>query len=84
MRRIVLQIDRLVLRGFRAEERAGVGEGLQAEFARLFGDVSGFATVSTLRNVSYMSAGKVSLAREMKPQAVGSVTARAIFKKLSQ
>jgi DNA polymerase III delta prime subunit len=38
MKRVVLHIDSLVLKGFRHEDRHGIAEGLQQELSRLFAD----------------------------------------------
>jgi hypothetical protein len=82
MRRVVLHID-VVLKGFGAEDRVGVREGLRAELARLLGTAPAAQKLAALRNVPMLSAGTISLS-DATPRSAGAATAEAIVKGFSQ
>ena len=75
--RVELLIDELVLHGFSRAERHAIGAALQGELQRLIaaGDLGGLAS---LKSVSAMRAGNITLQPGAKPGAVGSQIAKAV------
>ena len=82
MKRVVVHIDRLVLKGFRHEERHAIAAGLEQELGRVFFD----REVSLLRamgDVSRLQVGGVPVEHGSKPQRVGETVARGIGTELT-
>lgn len=80
MKRVVLHIDRLVLKGFRQEDRHGVAEGLQQELTRMFADPQAAQQLMENGDVSRLRLGSISIGQNSQPQRVGSQVARSIGK----
>jgi len=80
MNRIVLHIDRLVLNGFRDEDRHGIAEGLQHELTRLFADPQAARQLTANGNMSRLPVGSIKINHDTKPQHVGSQLAQGIGK----
>ncbi|MGQ0445238.1 MAG: hypothetical protein ACT4O2_08980, partial [Beijerinckiaceae bacterium] len=72
MKRIVLHIDSLVLRGFRHEDRHAIAAGLQAELTRLFAEPSTASRLANTGEASQLQIGNVQLAQGTKPEGVGT------------
>lgn len=83
MRRVVVHIDRLVLRGFGDADAAGVGAGLQGELGRMLADRGAGSRLASLGHVASLNAGKVRLAPYVKSRQFGISTGRAIAKGMS-
>ena len=82
MRRVVVHIDRLLLKGFRLEDRHAIGVGLEQELGRLF---AGREVVSLLRakgDVSRLQVGGVPIEHGSNPQRVGENVAQSIGKEI--
>ena len=80
MKRIILHIDSLVLKGFRREDRHGIAEGLQHELARLFADPQAARQLTANGDVPRLRVGSIHIAQNSKPQRVGSQVAQGIGK----
>ena len=84
MKRVVVHIDHLILKGFRREDQHAIATGLQQELARVFADQD---TVSRLRapgDVSQLKVSGVQIEHGSKPQRVGETVARGIGKELTR
>ena len=84
MRRVVVDIERLVLRGFRAEERHEIGAGLQLEMGRLFGDASAVARLKSLGDVRRLSVSGTPIEQGSTPRRVGQSVAQSIREEIGK
>ena len=84
MKRVVMHIDRLVLKGFRHADSHAIGEAMRGELSRLLADPATGARLAALGHVSRLHAGKVKLTQDAKPQRLGVSAGRAIAKGLSR
>ena len=80
MKRVVLHIDSLVLKGFRHEDRHGIAEGLQQELTRLFADPQAAQQLTANGDVSRLRVGSIQIGQSSRPLHVGVEAARAIGK----
>ena len=80
MKRVVLHIDSLVLKGFRHEDRHGIAEGLQQELSRLLAHPQAAQKLTANGDVSRLRLGSISIDQNSKPQRVGSQVAQGIGK----
>ena len=80
MKRIVLHIDSLVLKGFRHEDRHGIAEGLQQELSRMLADPQAAQQLTSNGDVSRLRIGNISIGQNSKPQRVGAQVAQGIGK----
>jgi hypothetical protein len=84
MRRVAVHIDRLVLKGFRYEERHLIAAALQEELARLWALPEAAEELAALGDVPHLRVNSVKLGGDPKPFQVGTETARAIRRNLGQ
>ena len=80
MRRVLVHIERLVLKGFRdadADAHA-ISEGMRGELARVLADPATGERLASLSHMSALHAGKVRLAPEARPQLLGIAAGRAL------
>jgi hypothetical protein len=82
MRRIVLHVDRLVLRSFRYEDRDAIADGLQVELARLFAEPDTAARLMNIDNTAHLQVGNVSVRHGEKPTSVGVQAAQGIARSI--
>lgn len=82
MRRIVVHIDHLVLRGFRHEDRHAIADGLRQELARWLAEPASAARLANLSGVSRLKLGKVHIERGTRARQVGMEAARGIARGL--
>ncbi len=80
MKRVVVHIDRLMLKGFRPEDRHAIASGLQEELGRVFGDRAAVPPLSTARDSSRPPVRVVPLEHGMVPQRIGVNVAHEIHK----
>lgn len=80
MKRIVLHIDSLVLKGFRHEDRQGIAEGLQQELFRLFSDPQTAQQLTANGDISRLRIGNIQVNQRAKPQQLGLQVAQGIGK----
>lgn len=78
MRRVVVHIDRLVLRGIRPEDRHQVAEGLRTELAASLGEPPAVAGIGRIGAIARLRAGRVSVVPGTTPGAIGAGAARRI------
>lgn len=84
MKRVVVHIDRLVLKGFRHEDRYVIAEGLQQELGRVFGDRDAVSHLRTMGDVPRLQVSGVPIDHGSKPQRVGEKVARGIDKEIKK
>lgn len=84
MKRVVIHIDRLVLKGFRHGDRQSIASGLQQELGRVFADREAVQHLTTVGDVSRLQVGRVQFEQGSKPQRVGEDVARGIGKEMKK
>jgi hypothetical protein len=82
MRRIIVNIDSLVLKGFRHEDRHAIAAALQAELTQVLAAPASTHQIATLGSVPRMRIGNVNVDANAKPQQVGSAAGNAVGKRL--
>ena len=82
MKRVIVHIDRLVLKGFRPEDRHAIAAGLQQELGRVFADREAVSLLTARGNVSQLQVGGVPVEHGSKPQRVGESVALGIGKEI--
>jgi hypothetical protein len=82
MKRVVVHIDRLVLKGFRPEDRHAIAAGLQQELGRVFADREAVSLLSAMGDVQRLQVGGVPVEHGSKPQRVGESVAQGIGKEI--
>lgn len=80
MNRVVLHIDRLVLRGFAQEDRDGIAEGLRLELENLLANTGALQHLRGMSSVPRLSMGDVQITHGEKPAQVGKLIASGIVK----
>jgi hypothetical protein len=78
MKRVIVNIDSLVLKGFRHEDRHAIATALQDEIRRVFTAPESAQRVRQIGNVPRMRIGDVIVGANAKPQQVGAATGRAV------
>jgi hypothetical protein len=78
VKRVIVHIESLALKGFRYEDRHTIAAALQAELARMLAASESAQQVASLGSVSSLKLGSVNLGTDTKPQQVGAATGRAI------
>lgn len=84
MKRVIVHIDRLVLTGFRREDRHAIAAGLQQELGQLFSERDAISQLSMVGDVSRMKVGGVNIEQGAKPQRVGESVAQGIGKEIKK
>lgn len=82
MKRVIVHIDSLVLRGFNHAERHAIAAGLQQELARLFADPHATQQLTTRGDVSRLRVGSININSGSKPQGIGVEAARGIGREM--
>ena len=77
-RRVVVNIDTLVLKGFRHEDRHAIAAAVQEELARVLNGPDAAQKLTALGSRPRLRIGNVNLAPDVKPQQTGTATGRAI------
>ena len=78
MRRVVIYIDNLVLRGFRYEDRHAIAAALQEEVTRVLAAPDAAARLAQLGSTPNLRIGSVNVAAGAKSQQVGAATGRPV------
>jgi len=78
VRRIVVNVDSLVLKGFRHEDRHAVAAAVQDEIARTLAVPDGAARLAQLGSTPNLRIGNVNVAAGAKPKEVAAATGRAV------
>jgi hypothetical protein len=84
MKRVVVHIDRLVLKGFRGADAQAIGEGLRSELARALAEPSGAGSLESMGDISRVNAGRVGVGHDAAPRQFGVSAGRAIARGLSR
>jgi hypothetical protein len=77
-RRVILTIDRLVLRGFAPEQRDGIAAALQAELQRQLGDPAAAGDFGGGRSLAFLRAEPLTLAPAATPSDIGTLGAQRL------
>jgi hypothetical protein len=83
MNRVIVHIDRLVLKGFRHEDRHAIAEGLQQELGRVFSAPGAARHLSTLGDTARVRVGGVDIPSGSTPQRTGAQVAQGIGKEIT-
>lgn len=78
MKRVVVHIDRLVLRGFAASDGDGIALGLRQELGRLLADPAMANRLAAGGNVARLRLGAVPIQRGAAPCEIGTGVGRGI------
>ena len=78
MKRVVVHIDSLILKGFRYEDRHAVAAAVQDELARSLSAPGAAQNLVSFGSVPLLRLGSVNLGAETKPQQLGAETGRAV------
>ena len=84
MKRVVVHIDRLVLKGFRHEDRHAIAMGLQQELGRVFADRKAVSLLSAVGTVRRLQVRGVPIVHGSEPQRVGESVAQSIGKEIKK
>ena len=84
MRRVVVNIDRLVLKGFRVEDRHAIAQGLREQLARLLSEPGVAARLGRTGHLSRVPVGPIHIGSEAKPHDIGMAAANSIGTGLSR
>ena len=82
MKRVVVHIDRLVLKGFRHEDRHAIAVGLQQELGRVLADPEAVSLLRAMGDVPRLQVSGVPIEHGSKPQRVGENVAQGIGKEM--
>lgn len=80
MRQIIVQIDNLVLRGVRHEDRHEISAGLQEELSRLLALPEAALQLDLASGLPDLNAGPLKVYSGSKPQDIGKAAAQGIVK----
>lgn len=83
MRRVVVHIETLVLKGFRHDDRHAISAGLQEELSRLLVAPAIVQRLAQAGEIPRMQVGNVSITANAKPQRIGIAAAQGISKGLT-
>jgi hypothetical protein len=78
MRRVIVHIENLVLRGFRYEDRHAISGGLQEELMRLLQMPETAQQLAQIGGLPRLRVGPLHLAADAKPRQIGIATADGI------
>jgi len=82
MRRVVVNIESLVLKGFRYEDRFVIAAAVQDELSRVLSTLESVHQIAALGSIPRMRIAAVTVNANAKPQQVGAATGRAVGKGL--
>jgi len=84
MKRVIVHIDRLVLKGFDVEDQHRIAADLQAELGRTLAVPKMHEWLAGLRNVQHIQVGATNTDPSAKTASHGTSAARAIVRSLKQ
>jgi hypothetical protein len=82
MNRVVLHIDRLVLRGFDRDDQTGIAEGLREELGRLLATPQAAQALMAQHSVPRLKIAALRIAPGARATAVGEQTAQGIVRRI--
>lgn len=80
MTRVVLHIDRLVLKGFERQAREGIAEGLREELTRLLAAPEVARQLQSRHGIPALKVGAIRIQAGAPPAAIGVQAARGIVR----
>lgn len=80
MRRVIVHIERLVLAGFRYEDRHAISAGLGAALARVLATPEMAERLARMGDLPRLRVGPVTVAGDATPRQMGAAAAKAIGK----
>jgi hypothetical protein len=80
MKRVVVHIDRLVLRGFAREDRDGIAEGVRQQLGELLVNAGAAQNLTDMPSIHRLSVGNVHVAHGAKPIHIGKLIAGGIIR----
>jgi hypothetical protein len=83
-RQVRVQIDSLVLKGFRHEDRHAIAKGLQEQLTKMLSAPGMAKRLSQTGTIPRLQVGQVNVSADAKPQQIGTATAKGIGKGLPQ
>ncbi len=78
MKRVVVTIDRLVLKGFRYEDRHAIAQGLQEQLAQLLSEPGMAERIRSVGDLPRLKVAAIVAPQECLPKKVGSQVAQGI------
>jgi hypothetical protein len=78
MRRVVVNIDSLVLKGFRYEDRHAIAQGLQEQLTSMLSEPGMAQRFSETGDVPRLTVGPIDNTADSKPQQIGIEAANGI------
>ena len=84
MKRVVVHIDRLVLKGFRPEDRHAIAAGLEQELGRVFADREAVSLLRARGDLSRLQVGGVPVGQGWTPRRLGESVAQGIGKEIKK
>lgn len=84
MKRVVVHIDRLVLKGFRQEDRLAIAEGLRQELARTLGSAEAIRQLTSQGRIPKLRVAKLRVETSPKARHVGEEAARGIGREIAK
>ncbi len=78
MKRVIVKIDRLVLKGFRFEDRHAIAQGLQEQLTRLLAAPGMAEQIGATGSASRLRLGNIRVAGDLGVKQIGSATGRAV------
>lgn len=82
MSRVIVHIDRLVLRGFRVEDRHRIAAGLQQELEQVLANRVGNSQWNAIGNAPSLKVSGLRIANRSTPQRIGETVGHGIGKEL--
>ena len=82
MKRVVIHIDRLMLKGFRQEDGHAIAAGLEQELGRVFADWEAVSLLRAMGDVSRLQVRGVQFEQSSKSQRVGENVAQGIGREI--
>jgi hypothetical protein len=82
--KVDLHIERLVLRGFKAGERHGIGAALQQELSRLFAEQGVPPGLAQGLDAARLDAGAFQAERGVPARDIGARVAQAVYRGMSR
>lgn len=84
MSRVIVHIDRLVLTGFRQEDRGAISAGLQDELGRFFADSDAVSRVRAMSDVPRLQIGGVRIDHGAGARGIGESVAQHIGREIKK
>lgn len=83
-RQVSVQIDSLVLTGFRHEDRYAIAQGLQDQLTEMLSTPDMAERLNQTSTIPRLRVGQVNVSTNARPQQIGSVAAEEIGKGLTR